>query len=265
VLAAAAVCPHPPLLVPEIAAGAAAEAEPLRRACLAAVRAVLDASADELVVVGTGPNPGSARPGAWGTFAGFGVPVTVALCPDGQSPDGDPELPLSISVGVWLLRRAGYTGRIRARALTERATPAEATALGERLAAYPVRTALLVMGDGSARRGEQSPGYTDPRGIAFDDAVAEALRAGDPGALRGLDPELARDLWAAGRAPWQVLAGAAGTGPVKADLLYYEAPYGVGYFAATWLPEQVTGLPEQVTGLPERVTGLPERVIGLPE
>jgi hypothetical protein len=41
-------------------------------------------------------------------------------------------------------------------------------------------------------------------------------------------------LWAAGRAPWQVLAGAAGDSPVKAQVLYEGAPYGVGYVVATW-------------------------------
>ncbi len=35
-----AVVPHPPLLVPELAAGAAAETAPLRNACLAAARAL---------------------------------------------------------------------------------------------------------------------------------------------------------------------------------------------------------------------------------
>jgi hypothetical protein len=244
VLAAAAVCPHPPLLIPEIAAGAAPETEALRRACLTAVSTLLDASAEQVVVVGTGPNPGSARPGARGTFAGFGVPAEVALSPveaaepgPGAASDAGPELPLSVSAGAWLLRQAGYTGQIRARVVTDRATTAECLALGARIAAFPASTALLVMGDGSARRGERSPGYTDPRGIPFDATAEAALRDGDPAGLEALDPELARDLWAAGRAPWQVLAGAAaGLAGVKAELLYADAPYGVGYFVATWVP-----------------------------
>ncbi len=55
VLAAIAFCPSPPLLVPELAAGAAAELDPLRAACAGAVRRLLDAAPDELVVLGTGP------------------------------------------------------------------------------------------------------------------------------------------------------------------------------------------------------------------
>jgi hypothetical protein len=235
VLVAAAVCPHPPLLVPEVAAGAAAETEGLRQACLTAVGRLYDASAELLVVVGNGPIAGTARPAETGSLAGFGVPVEVALGP--HPDDGPATLPLSVTIGVWLLRETGYTGEVRARVVTENATPAECAALGARIAAFPGRTALLVMGDGSARREEGSPGYVDPRGEPFDRAVATALAAADTAALAGLDPALARELLAPGRAPWQVLAGAAAGGRWRGDLLYAGAPYGVGYFVAAWAPE----------------------------
>ncbi|GAB3872605.1 hypothetical protein GCM10027610_138320 [Dactylosporangium cerinum] len=74
-LAAAAVCPHPPMLVPEVAAGAAGELDDLRAACRAAV-AHLD-TADVLIVVGAdattirreppfgGPWPRGASTGGW--------------------------------------------------------------------------------------------------------------------------------------------------------------------------------------------------------
>ena len=48
-------CPSPPLLVPELAAGAAAELDPLRAACREAVRRLLATRPDEVVVIGTGP------------------------------------------------------------------------------------------------------------------------------------------------------------------------------------------------------------------
>ena len=52
-LVAAAVCPHPPLIVPRLAAGAAPELDPLRTACADAVVALRTSGADRLVVVGT--------------------------------------------------------------------------------------------------------------------------------------------------------------------------------------------------------------------
>jgi hypothetical protein len=49
-----------------------------------------------------------------------------------------------------------------------------------------------------------------------------------------LDAELAYELKVSGRAPWQVLAGAAEGTDLGGALLYEDAPYGVGYVVATW-------------------------------
>jgi hypothetical protein len=76
------------------------------------------------------------------------------------------------------------------------------------------------------------------------DFVAEALGAAVddrlPGTLAALDPDLARDLLATGRAAWQVLAGAMsapGTVGVPAGrVLYADAPLGVGYVVAVLDP-----------------------------
>lgn len=105
---------------------------------------------------------------------------------------------------------------------------------GRQIGGAAGRIALLVMGDGSACRTLKAPGYLDERAAPFDAAVARALGTADVEALKALDTELAHELKAAGRAPWQVLAGAAeGTEPAGA-LLYEDAPYGVGYVVATW-------------------------------
>ncbi len=53
-------------------------------------------------------------------------------------------------------------------------------------------------------------------------------------ALKALDAELAYELKASGRAPWQVLAGAAENADLAGTLLYEDAPYGVGYVVAAW-------------------------------
>lgn len=232
-LVAAALCPHPPILVPALSSGASSEVDDLRQSCVQAVSELDAVDADELIVIGIGPTPGTAGPTDTGSFAGFGADVNVALSSAG-GPGGAANLPLSVTMGVWLLREAGITRSVRARVVTENATTAECLGLGERIAAFPGRTALLVMGDSSARRTEQSPGYVDTRAIAFDDAVTAALASADVSTMAGLDPALARELWVAGRAPWQILAGAAGTGQWHAELLYSGAPYGVGYVVATW-------------------------------
>jgi hypothetical protein len=228
-LVAAAVCPHPPLLVPEVAAGAAAELDDLRRACRAAVSAL--AAADAVLVVGAGTHSHKYNPPVGGSLTPWGVDLAI-----GQ-PGGE-KLPLSLLIGAWLL--PGASGFV---SVAGDAPAAECVALGQALAAEG-RIGLLVMGDGSARRSEKAPGYLDPRAEPFDRAVATALAKADADALSALDPELAAELLVAGRAPWQVLAGAgkgagelAGEGAggnLTGELLYDAAPYGVGYLVASW-------------------------------
>ncbi|WP_405776473.1 class III extradiol dioxygenase subunit B-like domain-containing protein [Streptomyces sp. NBC_00859] len=234
-LVAAAVCPCPPLLVPEVAAGAAPELDGARSACLDAVGVLAAARPDLLIAVGpagaegSGPHP----EGATGSFSGFGVDLRVRL--GTADPGAGGELPPSLSVAGWLLERAGWAAcPVEGLGVGESLEPARCLTAGRELAARAGRVALLVMGDGSACRTLKAPGYLDERAAGFDAAAARALGAADVAGLEALDAPLAYDLKAAGRAPWQVLAGAAdGTEP-GGRLLYEDAPYGVGYYVAAW-------------------------------
>src|SRR3990170_3172332 len=103
VFAAAAVCPHPPLLVPEVAQGAAPELDDLRTACTAAVTAMLEAQPDAVVCVGDGPQLGRYDESDGGTLRPYGV---AARAGGGGSDD----LPLALTIGAWLLDNAAWTG-----------------------------------------------------------------------------------------------------------------------------------------------------------
>ncbi|MFJ9079261.1 class III extradiol dioxygenase subunit B-like domain-containing protein [Streptomyces sp. NPDC102278] len=232
-LVAAAVCPAPPLLVPEVAAGAAAELGDARTACSDALAVLAASRPDLLVVVGAadqdhgGPYPEGAR----GSFRGHGVELNVQL---GDGDEGPRVLPTSLAVGAWLLRRARW-GAAPVEGLGVAELEAEqCLRAGRDLAARDARVALLVMGDGSACRTLKAPGYLDERAAGFDAAAARALGSADTTALAALDVDLARRLKAAGRAPWQVLAGAAEGAGLDGRLLYEDAPYGVSYFVAAW-------------------------------
>ncbi len=206
-LVAAAVCPHPPLLVPGVGAGASGELDDLRTACDAAVADLLASDPTLVVVVGGAAAVGPFPDGAWGSLSAYGVRVPVG------AGEGDPTLPLSLTLGRWLLDRAAARRRPRCCSASSRTpAPSGALALGEALADRADRVALLVMGDGSARRSLKGPAGLHPDAEPFDTEVEPALRAGDADALAALDPDRAADLLAAGRAPWQVLAGAAADG-----------------------------------------------------
>ncbi|MFE5210295.1 class III extradiol dioxygenase subunit B-like domain-containing protein [Streptomyces sp. NPDC056600] len=236
-LVAAAVCPCPPLLVPEVAQGAAPELEPLRAACDEAVRALAEAKPDLVVVVGPGERDAVHEAGATGSFRGHGVPLDVTLGePDPRGGGAHTSLPLSLAVGAWLLARSPWRGPVRAFEAATTGDPATRRAHGAEVAGWADRVALLVMGDGSARRDLKAPGYLDERAAPLDARISAALAAGDrEGFLAGLDEETARDLMVSGRPAWQVLTGAStGDGPVRHRLLHDDAPYGVGYFVASW-------------------------------
>ena len=240
-LAAAAVCPCPPLLVPEVAAGAAPELDAARTACADALGVLAASRPDLLVVVGPAEQSGrGAHPqGTRGSFAGFGVDVDVRLGAPGatRAPDAEAErvLPPSLAVAAWLLERIGWADApVEGLGVGEPLEPERCIQVGRDLAARAERVALLVMGDASACRTLKAPGYLDERAAPFDAEVARALGAADVTALKELDPELAYELKASGRAPWQVLAGAAEGAGLSGALLYEDAPYGVGYLVATW-------------------------------
>ncbi|MDF3302630.1 class III extradiol dioxygenase subunit B-like domain-containing protein [Streptomyces tropicalis] len=235
-LVAAAVCPCPPLLVPPVAGGAAHELDATRSACTDALGVLAAARPDRLVVVGpAGPAADGPYPeGARGSFRGFGVDLDVRLGRDRGAAPGR-ELPASLAVAAWLLERVGRSDApVEGLAVGQDLEPARCAAAGREIAASSDRVALLVMGDGSACRTLKAPGYLDERAAPFDAAVARALGAADPAALMAIDAELAREVQAAGRAPWQVLAGAAEGAGLSGSLLHEDAPYGVEYLVATW-------------------------------
>ncbi|MET8974769.1 class III extradiol dioxygenase subunit B-like domain-containing protein [Streptomyces sp. NPDC004539] len=239
-LVAAAVCPCPPLLVPEIAGGAAPELDAARAACTDALGVLAASRPDRLVVVGPaaehgcGPYP----EGTPGSFRGFGADIVVRLGRgDGEAGDvgAGRLLPPSLAVGAWLLGRAGWgDAPIEGLGVGEPFGAERCVRTGREVAGRAGRVALLVMGDASACRTLKAPGYLDERAAPFDAEMGRALGKADVTALETMDVELARQLMASGRAPWQVLAGAGKDAGLSGELLYEDAPYGVGYVVATW-------------------------------
>jgi hypothetical protein len=222
-IARASLCPSPPLLAPGVT-GQAVLLPALRDACAAAVAWLLAADPDTVTVLG----PATAT----ATWPPDSVPDLSMHAPAAYT--GPSALPLALAIGAQLLDEAGYSGARVLQSVAGSASPAACLELGRELAAAP-RVALLVMGDGSARRSAVSPGYLDDRAEPFDAAVEQAFRDGDLAALTALDPGLARDLLASGRPAWQALAGALPPAP-QTQILYSAAPFGVAYLVVTLTP-----------------------------
>lgn len=225
-IVAAAVCPHPPLLIPEVAAGAAHELDDLRAACMTAVGRLFGASPEMIVVLGAGP-AGSWDADAGGSLKAYGAPDVHAGGPTD-------ELPLCLTIGAWLLDRVGWGGE-RAYISTPSYEANASTHNRSDVTVGEERTALLVMADGSAKRTAEAPRHLDDRAAGFDAHIAHALGASDTDSLTALDETLGAELASSGVAPLRALARLMGGARVDATLRYDSAPYGVGYWVADWV------------------------------
>jgi hypothetical protein len=241
VITAAALCPWPPLLVRELT-GADPVLPELRDACAAAIAALLTDGPDLVAVVAPGPVTAACPADGRLNVAAFGghpaSPVSDMCSPAAGTGVRyeRPALPPAAGMGTYLLDQAAYLGPRVIWTVSEDEPPAGCRKLGADLAATRQRTALLVLGDGSARRGPKAPGAFDPRAAAFDASVERAVRAADLDVLLAIDPALARDLMATGRPAWQVLAGAlTGTAPAT-HVRYADDPFGVRYLVASFMP-----------------------------
>ena len=212
-ISAVAFCPHPPLLRPGIATGSEIETQSLRLACNTAVDRLIDASSSQLLVLGAD--------GPLVDWQGFDPGL---IDPDRHA------MPLSLLVGAWLL-----SGRSLASAPMYLAVNRD----GEPVTPWPdlpESTGVLVMGDGTARRSLKAPGYFDERAEPFDATFVKALADGSPESLAAIDLELAHQLLAAGAPAWKAAAKLLGDSTWHAEVLYADAPYGVMYTVASWLP-----------------------------
>lgn len=239
-LVAAAFLPHPPVLVPEVAAGAATELADVREACAVALQRVVDAQPDLVIVVGDDADRSTYGMDAHGSFAGFGVPMATALPgADRQDRVAEPDrgrLPLSLAMAAWLMERVHPWPLVRGEGVPATMTPGDAASLGAGWADSAERVALIAMGDGAATLSVKAPGYLVEGADQWQKLLTQALAEADVAALKAIAPQDADTFQAAGRVVWQVAAGAAEkAGPRWAgELLADEAPYGVGYQVAFW-------------------------------
>jgi hypothetical protein len=234
VLVGVVVVPAAPVVVPQVAQGVANELEPCRRAVGDALADALTPPVDRVVVVGSGTTTRRVGTSARGSLRGIGVSLTTGWGDAEAAVEG---LPRSIVVAAWLLAQTDWQGITAGLEVAVDEEPQDCLGLGAGLADEPGRVVVVVAADGTARRGTAAPGYTDGRAHGFDEQWMHALAQADAQALAGLDPQLATDLMMEGRAPLQVLAGAAlaaGGNGWQGRSWWDGDPYGVAYAVASW-------------------------------
>lgn len=228
-IVAAAVCPGAPFLAPGVSEQLARGSADLIAACAAAVRSL--AAADRIVVLAAGR-----RPVVYPAGTVTGQAAVSALRRSDLAPRRcGPALSVGTIVGQALLDRAFPDGVPAPVDLVEAADDPVSTGAAVRHGSRP-RDSLLVIADGAATHGDDAPGRRDDRGGPFDDALAAALAAGDPQALRRAcaDRDLARQLLAVTDPLLALATLTEADPPTTAELLFRDAPFGVGYLVATW-------------------------------
>jgi hypothetical protein len=229
VIVAAVVCPHPPLLLRELS-GAEDALHDLRQACRDALHEAFAARPGAVVVVGGADAGGEWEPTRPVDVRRFGTSDAPRVAPAGTG------LPLSLGVAKRLLEESGWRGPLRLHSVPWDADGETVARVARDVLDEEGPVVLLVMGDGSARRGEKAPGYLDERAFPYDAGIGDALERGDAAALTHLDPVLAADLAVAGRAAFAVLGEvvAAQSGRPEPRVLYSDDPWGVQYTVALW-------------------------------
>ncbi|MFT4044681.1 MAG: hypothetical protein QM673_16095 [Gordonia sp. (in: high G+C Gram-positive bacteria)] len=268
-LASVVFVPSAPLLVPQLAGPAAFDTVDVRVATLAA-GGDLAARAPRWFAVGaTDPphrgvgnrSPAQAALVRTGSFARFGIDVPVGLdaperadrdiappvadsvAPDCVAPDSvaPSVMPLSMLIAAWLRAQTGAV-RVDPVLIAPDTPTAECLTAGRELrrrieeAAEPV--GVLVVGDGAIALTATAPGGgVRESAVAVQQHIVEAIAAADTRSVAELDVDQCRAEGVAGRAAWQVAAGLVADTPVRADVRYADAPFGVGYIVASWTPE----------------------------
>jgi hypothetical protein len=227
VLSAIAIVPSAPVLVPELASGAADELADLRDAVLSVAAGL----PDRWVAVGVGSVDAIVGPDAVGTFAGYGVDVPVALAPGGAGVPSD--LPLCALITGWLRGRVNPRARAEVRVYAHDHRVDAALGFGRTLRAEIDEAAdavgVLVVADGLHTLSPSAPGGYDPESEGVQAALDDALARGDAATLATLPSGVI------GRVAYQVLAGLAEPAPASARESYRGSPFGVGYFVGVWV------------------------------
>ncbi|MYR05831.1 hypothetical protein GTV32_05675 [Gordonia sp. SID5947] len=243
-LASVVFVPSAPLLVPALAGPRAVDTEEVRAATLAAGRD-LAADASTWIAIGA-TDSGIDQVGSAGTFLPFGVDVPVFL--DGSDGDGRPDeqsplrpgLPLSFLIAGWLRAESGAAA-VRPVPVSSTATATECAQLGTQLAArvdgHREPVGILVVGDGATSLSARAPGGgMRESGARLQQVIDAAIGSADVAALAGLDPDECATEGVSGRAAWQVVSALCADRPMRPELRYARAPFGVGYVVAVWTP-----------------------------
>jgi AmmeMemoRadiSam system protein A len=104
------------------------------------------------------------------------------------------------------------------------------------------RLLIVASGDMSHKVNKESPYGEDPSGVKFDSLITDALSDGDISRLLSINGSLRDKAAECGYRSLVILCGAFDGIKTKIKLLSYEAPFGIGYCVASFMPTDETAV-----------------------
>lgn len=265
------ICPHPPIVVPEVGGAEAGRVAATQQAFLELGRRVKESGAGTVVIISphapvfqdvVGINLKPVLKGDLGNFGAGQVKFVLendrplaeelkrrsdALGMPAAGLTGDMEkeygITLSLDHGVtvplYFLRQAGVELPLVHVAMA--VAPTERLylfGLAVRRAAEALgrKVALLASGDLSHCLTPDAPGGYQPRGEEFDRLLARLLAGPAVEEVLKLDRSLVQQAGECGYRSIVMMLGALDGYEVKGEVLSYEGPFGVGYLVASYQP-----------------------------
>ena len=263
-IVAAFAVPHPPLIIPDVGRGKERGIQATVDAYKELGRRAAELAPDTIVI--SSPHATLYRdyfhisPGtsARGSFASFGAPQAayearydtalvseiVKLCEArgisaGTGYERDPRLDHGTMITLHFIGARCPNARVVRIGLSG-FSPAEHYRLGvavrDAAAALDRRVLYVASGDLSHKLEQGGPYGFAPEGPIFDERVTGDFASGNLLDLLCVDPSLAERAAECGLRSFQMMAGALDGTPVRAELLSYEGPFGVGYGVAAFTP-----------------------------
>jgi AmmeMemoRadiSam system protein A len=270
-----AVCPHPPIVVPEVGGKEAAQVKNTAEAMLEIGRRIKSSGAEILIMISPHSpvfedaiaiHGNKTLHGNLGRFGASQVALTLA-CETGlveqiiktanengilavelnQQLAGKYKISLELDHGLmvplYFLRQSGVELPVVAIAvglLPFEELYAFGIAVQRAVQNYSKKAALLASGDMSHCLKKGAPCGYDPKGEEFDRAIVRLTAAADVEGIIGMQPELLERAAECGFRPLLMLLGALDGYKIKSEVLSYEGPFGVGYMVASLAPQEIS-------------------------
>ena len=273
-----AVCPHPPIVLPEVGQEESAKVSATRQALLEIGERIKQSGAETIVVISPhGPvfrdvvaiNRLKTLEGDLAIFRGGEIVVTADNDQDiadeignkayflgvetidlSQNEERVYNISLRLDHGVvvpmyYIQQSAGRMPLVHVAMSIMPLDRLYRLGMAIRQAAEAVgrKVAIIASGDMSHGLNQDAPGGYLPRGEEFDDEIVRLLTAADFAGVLKMDQNLVAAAGECGYRTLVMMLGALDGYAVQTEVLSYEGPFGVGYLTAALTPMASNGAP----------------------